>query len=82
MKIKSELHKLFFKYNNETQNNRRFNNLYSMINGYYPKENVDMDSLIRGYLHSSLIYEKGNKKNEDDRSENINSENEIREEEK
>lgn len=80
VKIKSELHKLFFKYNNETQNSRRFNNLYSMINGYYPNGNVDVDSLIRGYLHSSLIYEKSNKKNSDNMSENLNSENEIREE--
>ena len=80
VKIKSELHKLFFKYNNETQNNRRFNNLYAMINGYYPKGNVDMDSLIRGYLYSSLIYEKSNKKNDADKSENINSENKTREE--
>jgi len=75
-KIKSELNKLFFKYNNETQNNRRFNNLYSMINGYYPKDRVDVDSLIRGYLHSSLIYEKSNKENSDESIENINSENE------
>ena len=75
-KIKNELHKLFFKYNNETQNNRRFNNLYSMINGYYPKDRVDMDSLIRGYLHSSLIYEKSNKENSDGSPENINNENE------
>lgn len=75
-KIKNELHKLFFKYNNETQNNRRFNNLYSMINGYYPKDRVDVDSLIRGYLHSSLIYEKSNKENSDGSPENINNENE------
>lgn len=75
-KIKSELHKLFFKYNNETQNNRRFNNLYSMINGYYPKDRVDVDSLIRGYLHSSIIYEKSTKENSGESTENINNEKE------
>lgn len=80
VKIKSELHKLFFKYNNETQNSKRFNNLYSMISGYYPKGNVDADSLIRGYLHSSLIYEKSKKGNSDN-AKNINNEKQIREEE-
>lgn len=60
-KIKLELHKLFFKYDYNTKNNKRFNNMYSMVCGYYPKGKVDMDTLLRGYLHSSLIYEKSDK---------------------
>lgn len=79
VRIKSELHKLFFKYNNETQNSKRFNNLYSMISGYYPEDSVDNDSLIRGYLHNSLIYEKAKKENIDNVG-NINNENRVKEE--
>lgn len=79
VKIKSELHKLFFKYNNETQNSKRFNNLYSMISGYYPEGSVDNDSLIRGYLHSSLIYEKAKKESIDNEG-NINNVNGVKEE--
>lgn len=65
-KIKTELHKLFFKYNHDTKNGRRFNNIYSMICDYYPKGKVNIDSLIGGYLHSSLIYEKDEKRNDDE----------------
>lgn len=57
-KLKTELNKLFKKYNYIiNKGNKRFNNLYSMIMGYVPESKIKDDILISGYLHSNLIYE-------------------------
>lgn len=59
-RLKQELKKLFRKYNYAIiKDNKRFNNLQSMIYGYKPEGKVNEDLLIAGYLYSSLIYEKG-----------------------
>lgn len=58
-RIKDELKKFYMKYNHDISFNRRFNNLYAMVASYVPsEEGVQQDTIIAGYLHSSLVYEK------------------------
>ena len=55
----NEINKLFKKYNYAIKkDNKRFNNLYSMILGYKSSSKINDDLLIAGYLNSNLIYEK------------------------
>ena len=57
-KLKSEVSKLFKKYNYVIRKeNKRFNNLESMILGYEPEGKIKEDILVAGYLYSNLIYE-------------------------
>lgn len=57
-KLKTEVNRLFKKYNYSIRKeNRRFNNLMSMILGYKSGEKIKEDILVAGYLYSSLIYE-------------------------
>lgn len=59
LKLKGEIEKLFKKYNYTIKNeNKRFNNMLSMVLGYIPEGEVKTDQLIAGYLYSNLIYEK------------------------
>ena len=58
-KLVNEINKLFKKYNYAIKkDNKRFNNLYSMILGYKSSSKINDDLLIAGYLNSNLIYEK------------------------
>lgn len=61
-RIIKELEKMFKKYNYAIYGNRRFDSLYSMILGYKPKNKVNHEMLIVGYLNENLIYEKSNVK--------------------
>ena len=57
--LKQKLNQLYRGYNFAiNDNNRRFNNLYSMIKIYTPDSKVNTDMIIAGYLNSSLILEK------------------------
>lgn len=59
LKLKGEIEKLFKKYNYTIKKeNKRFNNMLSMVLGYVPEGEVKADQLIAGYLYSNLIYEK------------------------
>lgn len=63
-KLKAEIEKLFKKYNYTIKKeNKRFNNMLSMVLGYVPEGNVKSDQLIAGYLYSNLIYEKKEEEN-------------------
>ncbi len=65
IKLKDTLKKLYVKYNYEISNKgKRFRKLYAMIEGYQPEGTINQDELIYGYLTNSLIYKKGDKKNE------------------
>jgi CRISPR-associated protein Csh1 len=58
-RIRENIKKLFKKYNYDiNKNNKRFNNLYSMISGYNSGKIVNDDLIIAGYLYTNLIYEK------------------------
>lgn len=57
--LKDNLRKLYVRYNYDlTLKEKRFNNLYAMINGYTPDTPIDQDILIAGFLSSNLFYEK------------------------
>lgn len=57
--IKERLRALYNKYDYDIEYNfSRFKDLYSMVAGYEPIENVDSDMIIAGYLSSNLLYEK------------------------
>ncbi|MBD8045574.1 MAG: type I-B CRISPR-associated protein Cas8b/Csh1 [Clostridium argentinense] len=62
-RIKTELKKLFKKYNYtmDKKMSKRFDNLMTMVSSYMPEGDVNDDLIIAGYLHSSLIYEKSDK---------------------
>lgn len=67
-RIKEQLRQLYKKYNYSINtNSNRFRNLYAMILAYTPKEKINEDLIIAGYLHSNLIYEKNDK--EDNKNE-------------
>lgn len=69
-KIKEELRKFFTKYNHSIDaSSRRFKNLYSMIVSYEAEDKVDQDLLIAGYLHSNLMFERSEKKANDENKE-------------
>lgn len=58
--IKQNLMNLYKKYNyDENINSKRTKNLYAMILSYNLQNKVCKDSILAGFLHSSLIYEKG-----------------------
>lgn len=59
LKLKTNLEKMFLKYNYAIPANAlRFNNLYGMITRYEAKNTINSDMLIGGYLYKSLIYKK------------------------
>lgn len=59
-RLKSEISKLFKKYNYVIKKeNKRFNNLKAMILGYEAEGEIKEDILVAGYLYSNLIYESG-----------------------
>lgn len=61
-RLKQEIRKLFKKYNYAIgKNNKRFNNIFSMVLGYIPEGDRQEDILLYGYLHSNLMYEKAEK---------------------
>ncbi len=61
-KLKDELRKLLVKYNYDiNKDNKRVNNIISMVLGYIPEGKVDSNILVAGYLYSSLVYEKREK---------------------
>lgn len=67
--IKTRLRALYNKYDYDIDYSyTRFKNLYSMVSGYIPNENVDSDMIIAGYLNSNLLYEKN--ENEENKEEN------------
>lgn len=68
--LKQKLNQLYRGYNFAiNDNNRRFNNLYSMVKMYTPNDKVNTNMIIAGYLNSSLILEK---KKIEEMSENVN----------
>lgn len=57
--IMKELEKMFKKYNYAIKfNNKRFENLYSIILEYETNSKVNHEMLIAGYISENLIYEK------------------------
>ena len=60
-RIKEELKRLYIKYNYDIYGNKRFDNVYMMINKYKPSGKVDDDLIIAGFLDSNLIYESSKK---------------------
>lgn len=63
-RLNGEIIRLFKKYSYAIKkDNKRFNNLGSMILGYIPEGKLNENLFVAGYLYSNLIYEK-NKKNE------------------
>lgn len=67
--IKTRLRALYNKYDYDIEYNyTKFKNMYAMVAGYTPKESIDSDMIVAGYLHSNLLYE--NEKNEENKEEN------------
>ncbi len=60
--IKDKLRNLYKRYNYDIDmHGKRVKNIYAMIVSYEPKEKVNQDMIIAGYLHSNLIYESNKK---------------------
>lgn len=60
--VKDNLRKLYKKYNYAISINNKFKKLYSMVLGYKPKDKVDQDMLLAGFLSNNLLYEKNENK--------------------
>jgi len=64
--LKERIMVLFKKYNYDIEaSSKRFNHLYSMVMSYQPEEKVMQEYMIAGYISNSLLYEKGEKKDEE-----------------
>lgn len=62
-KIELELKKLYDKYNHDIISNRRFNNMYYMVNDYIVSNNIiDNNNLLKGFLHPCMIFKSTNTK--------------------
>ncbi|AND85780.1 hypothetical protein GTH52_14865 [Clostridium tyrobutyricum] len=61
--IKEKLRRLFVKYNYAIMPSIKFRNMYYMILGYEPENEVDKDLIIAGFLCPNLIYKKSEKNN-------------------
>lgn len=58
-KLNQTLINLYKKYNHSIQGSKKFSNLLAMVQSYEPDSpKVDTNSIIAGYLHSNLVYEK------------------------
>ena len=65
--IKEKLKALYKKYNYDIESKSyRFKNLYAMVMSYEVNGKIDDDMIIAGYLHSNLIYEKGQEENDNE----------------
>ncbi|MEG0680123.1 MAG: CRISPR-associated protein Cse4 [Eubacterium sp.] len=64
--LRTIIKNLFIKYNYAIQPSKRFSNLYAMFFSYESEiKKINQETLIAGYLYSSLIYEKKVKEEED-----------------
>lgn len=71
-KVKTELKKMFKKYNYTIDTVRgRFESLMASVTSYVPESDIQDDLIIAGYLHSNLIYEKTNKGDEHNEKKSI-----------
>lgn len=69
-RLNGEIIRLFKKYSYAIKkDNKRFNNLGSMILGYRPEGKLNESLLVDGYLYSNLIYEKNKVENQNNETE-------------
>ena len=59
--LREKLKNLYKKYNYDVQGKRQ-DNMYAMVLSYKAEGKIDQDMIIAGYLHSNLIYESKDKK--------------------
>lgn len=65
--IKEKMSALFKKYNYDMEaGDRRVANLFAMIMGYVPEEDVNQDYIIMGFLNNNLIFEKKKEEKQDE----------------